>query len=142
MIVLSVTPPSTPDTRLFPKANLQHRQLSVGSPAMIFVIWLRWREPTHNLCIPVRSINGLVACSGCIVVAEFDRLRTCSLSHDALSDLLVECRNSMEVRGVGLEGGGIQNFLSARLKKSGVMWLRLWQPPSNHSHGKKILIPT
>ena len=49
-------------------------------------IQLQWREPTPDLCILVGIINvaapyGAVAVG--IVAAEVDRLRKCSLGHDA-----------------------------------------------------------
>ena len=41
-----------------------------------------------------------------IVVAEFDRLRLYSRGFDLLSKMLVECRNGLKYRYVGLVGGG------------------------------------
>jgi len=55
--------------------------------ALMSVIWLSWRESTHNLCILVGFINCLVVTtSGVaivgIAIANVDRAFTCSLDHD------------------------------------------------------------
>ena len=79
----------------------------------------------HNLCIFVRFIDGVkatyyIATIG-IPIANADRLYICSLVHDVLSEVSVECRNGTAICSVN--GSLKKSVLKARLKKSGAMWL-------------------
>ena len=56
----------------------------------------------HNLCILAGLIDGGIVTPDCvaavgIAVAEVDRLRKCSLGHDAMSKIFVVCRNGRRV---------------------------------------------
>ena len=54
-----------------------------------------------------------------IVVTEFDRLRMYSRGHDLLPKMLVECRNGMKYRYVGLVGGSIKPSLGKAVEMRG-----------------------
>jgi len=73
--------------------------------------------------------NSLCVAIVVTIVAEPDRCPMRSLGYD-LTKMLVES-------GGCLKEQYRKNFLSARLKKGGVMWLLLW-PPSNHFHARAI----
>ena len=98
------------------------------------VVRLQWREPTHDLCIPVGIIN-VVAPDGVvvavrIVVAGVDRLGkyTSSMGHYARSKIsIIET-----VEKSGRLMGELQTFPCAKMKKSGAMWLVVAQSLSNH----------
>ena len=75
------------------------------------VIWLQWREPTHDLCVLVElkdvGIESTCYAAGVdIAVAERDRVCICGLGHDVLSESkkLVGCINGMMEEYVELIG--------------------------------------
>jgi len=92
------------------------------------VIWLQRREPTRNLRILIGFVYRLVVAPYCvaavgIVVAEFDRLKVCTLGHDALSKMLVKCRKGTAVcKGIR----GVYEMVG-RAGEKGAMWLVLCQ---------------
>jgi len=109
------------------------------------MIWLWWREPAHDLGILIGFIDGgvsvkticYVATVG-IAVAEFHRVHAGSVGYDALSKMLVECRNDKAIcAGIGAVRAG--NISEGRAEESGAMWLVLPQclisiqplPPQN-----------
>jgi len=104
---------------------------SFDTHAMVFIIRLWWRKPTHDIRILAKAMRGLVVTPSRvsavdIAVAEFDRSWMCGLGNDVLSEMPV----GLEVRrrDVGLVRE-FKHLLSASMKKSGAMWLLLWQPP-------------
>ena len=81
----------------------------------------------HDLCMLVGFIDGGAETIGYaaavdIVVAEFDRVRICSVGHDALSKMLVEGRNGAIIfRGIGVSQ--LIKLSASGTKESRAMWL-------------------